>query len=66
MVESKTVFTVQIGENIIVIKNVPCYECELCGYTEISDDVADKLEKMVDYIKKSSQEVAVLDYKNAA
>ena len=66
MVESTTVFTVQFGNSVIVIKNVPCFECEICGYTEFSDEVSEKLEKMVNIIKKSSQEVAVLDYNKAA
>ena len=62
MVESTTVFTVQFGNSVIVI----CFECEICGYTEFSDEVSEKLEKMVNIIKKSSQEVAVLDYNKAA
>ena len=48
MVESTTVFTVQFGNSVIVIKK------------------SEKLEKMVNIIKKSSQEVAVLDYNKAA
>jgi YgiT-type zinc finger domain-containing protein len=66
MIESKTVFSVQFGDSVIVIKNVPCFECELCGYTEFSDEVSSRLEEMVESIKKSAQEVAVLDYSKAA
>ncbi len=66
MIESTTVFTVQFGNSVIAIKNVPCYECELCGYTEFSDEVSSRLEEMVELIKKSCQEVAVIDYSKAA
>lgn len=66
LIESKTVFTVQIGQSVIVIKNVPCFECQMCGYTEFSDEVSAKLEKMVAYIEKTAQEVAVLDFETAA
>ena len=66
MKEGKTVFTVQYGENIIVIKNVPCMECEQCGEREISDNVMIKLEKIVETAKKLVQEIAVIDYNAAA
>lgn len=66
MKEGKTVFTVQHGENIIVIKNVPCQICEQCGETEISDAVMIKLEKIVEAAKKLVQEIAVIDYSAAA
>lgn len=29
--KAKTTFTVEYKECIIVIKNVPCLECEICG-----------------------------------
>lgn len=66
MVESTTIFTVQLGQMIIVIKNVPRFECELCGYTEFSDEVSTRLEKLVDIIKQNAQEIAVIDYRAAA
>jgi len=66
MKDGKTVFTVQCGENIIVIKNVPCQVCEQCGETEITDDVMIKLEKIVNAAKKLAQVIAVIDYTAAA
>lgn len=63
---AKTVFTVQFGEAVIVIKNVPCEECEQCGETVISDPVMGKLEELVSKAKQLLQEVAVIDYAAAA
>jgi YgiT-type zinc finger domain-containing protein len=51
---------------IIVIKNVPCEECEQCGEKYYTDEVAEQLEKMVDSAKKLMQEVAVMDYSKVA
>lgn len=51
---------------MIVIKNVPCMECEQCGEKFYTDEVAAKLEVMVDYAKKMMQEVAVVDYAKVA
>ena len=52
--------------SIIVIKNVPCEECEQCGEKFYTDDVAEKLEKMVNAAKQMMQEIAVLDYSKVA
>lgn len=51
---------------IIIIKNVPCEECEQCGEKYYSDEVAMKLEYLVNTAKQLMQEVAVIDYSKAA
>ena len=51
---------------IIVIKNVPCLECDQCGEKYYTDDVAEKLEEIIDTAKKMMQEIAVIDYQQAA
>ena len=61
-----TTFTVEYKECIIVIKNVPCLECEICGEIFFSDEVSEKLEIMVDAAKKLMQEISVIDYNKAA
>lgn len=66
IVPSTTVYTVQIGNAVIVIKNVPCEECEQCGEIEISNEVMQKLDKIIDTAKQLMQEVAVIDYKMTA
>jgi YgiT-type zinc finger domain-containing protein len=51
---------------VIIIKNVPCEECEQCGEKFYSDNVAEHLEQMVNDAKKLMQEIAVLDYSKVA
>ena len=63
---SVTTHVVNYNGAIIVIKNVPCEECEQCGEKFYTDDVAEKLEKMVDIAKRMMQEIAVLDYSKVA
>lgn len=65
-VAGTTVYAVQYGNNVIVIKNVPCEECTQCGETEISDDVMRRLEELVAVAKQLMQEFAVIDYEAAA
>ena len=51
---------------IIVIKNVPCLECEQCGEKYYTDEVAERLETIVNMAKKLMQEIAVIDYPQVA
>ena len=51
---------------IIVIKNVPCLECDQCGEKYYTDEVAERLELIVDMAKKLMQEIAVIDYPQVA
>ncbi len=63
---SVTTHVVNYKGCIIVIKNVPCEECEQCGEKFYTDEVAEKLEMIVDVAKNLMQEVAVLDYNQVA
>lgn len=66
MKDSTTAFTVQYGNYVIVIKNVPCVECCQCGETEISDSVMKKVEELVASAKKMVQQDYIIDYSSAA
>lgn len=61
-----TTHVVNYKNSIIVIKNVPCLECDQCGEKYYTDEVAEKLELIVDMAKKLMQEIAVIDYKQTA
>lgn len=64
--ESTTTHVVNYKNCVIVIKNVPCEECEQCGEKYFSDKVAEQLEILVDTAKKLMQEVAIIDYSKVA
>ena len=66
IVPGTTVYTAQFGNAIIVIKNVPCEECEQCGEIEISHEVMMKIDHIIAMAKQLAQEVAVIDYQTAA
>lgn len=63
---SFTTHVVNYNGTIIVIKNVPCEECEQCGEKFYTDDVAEKIERLVNLAKQMMQEIAVLDYSKIA
>lgn len=64
--KSTTTHVVNYKGCVIVIKNVPCEECELCGEKFYTDEVAERLEIMVDAAKKLMQEISVIDYSKVA
>lgn len=61
-----TTFTVNYKDSVIVVKNVPCLECPACGEQFFTDETSDRLEKLVNEIKKTAQEIAVIDYDRTA
>lgn len=66
VIQSLTTHVVNYKGCVIIIKNVPCEECEQCGEKYYSDEVARQLEKLVDNAKQLMQEISVIDYSKAA
>ena len=65
-INDKIIHVVNYKNSIIVIKNVPCEECEQCGEKYYTDEVAERLETIVNMAKKLMQEIAVIDYPQVA
>ena len=65
-ITTTTTFTVEYKESIIIIRNVPCFECPVCGETTFSDEVSTKLEVIVESAKKILQEISIIDYAKVA
>ena len=62
VVESTTTHSVDYKGSIIVIKNVPCLECDQCGEKFYTGTVAEKIEKIVERTKSLNLEMSVIDY----
>ena len=65
-IKTFTTFTVEYKDCIIVVKNVPCFECQICGETTFSDEVSERLENIVNAAKSVLQEISVIDYSKVA
>ncbi len=65
-VSSLTTHVVNYKNCIIIVKNVPCEECEQCGEKYYSDEVAKQIESLVNTAKQLMQEIAIIDYSKAA
>lgn len=65
--ETTTKFIVDLGQCVVIVKNVPARVCQQCGEASYSNEVAQQLEKIVEAVKKSiMSEVAIIDYLQAA
>ena len=64
--QSTTTHVVNYKGCVIVIKNVPCEECEQCGEIFYTDKVAERLDMIVDTAKKLVQDISVVDYSKVA
>ncbi len=54
---------IQEFENcIIIIKNVPALVCSQCGEVYYSDEIAEKLEKIVNRLQAIVKDVAIFEY----
>ncbi len=63
---STTTHVVNYKGNVIIIKNVPCEECVQCGEKYFSDEVALRLENIVNAAKALMQEILVVDFSKVA
>ena len=59
MKPSTTIHTVQLKNCVVVIKNVPCMECEQCGEVVLSADTVEKIERILQTVEKARLVVAL-------
>lgn len=64
--QTTTSHVVNYANGVIIVRNVPCEECEECGERYYSKEVAEQLEAIINAAKKLMQEVAIIDYSKAA
>ena len=63
---TETTFMVDLGNCIVIVKNVPSQKCTQCGEISYSDEVAKQLEHIVNIMRKSITEIAIVDYTSKA
>ena len=61
-----TNFIADLGDCIIIVKDVPSQVCSQCGEVSYSHDVALQLEKITNKLNDSLTEVAIVHYGKVA
>lgn len=59
-----TTFMVDLGNCIVVVKNVPSQVCGQCGEISYSNEVARQLEKITEGLRTAITEIAVVNFAN--
>ena len=63
LADKNTSFMVDLGNCIVIVKNVPSQVCGQCGEASYSNDVARQLEKIVNAVKSAAlTEIAIVNY----
>lgn len=55
-----------IGNCLIIIRNVPCFKCTECNEIIYTGDVVQHLEKIIETSKQMMQEISIVDYSKVA
>lgn len=59
MKAGETTFTVDFGTGVVVVRNVPAIVCSQCGSNWIDDEIAAKLEAIVNDAKAKHHVVEI-------
>ncbi|MBI4714862.1 MAG: type II toxin-antitoxin system MqsA family antitoxin [Nitrospirae bacterium] len=54
-----TTFTADLGFGVVVVRNVPASLCSQCGADWIADEVAARIEEMIEDARKKRHQVEV-------
>ncbi|MBQ5347135.1 MAG: type II toxin-antitoxin system MqsA family antitoxin [Ruminococcus sp.] len=65
MTNSTTTYMEDLGNCIVIIKNVPCNKCTQCGEISYSGSTVKKIEAIINQLKNSLTEVAIVNYSAA-
>ena len=66
LINKNTNFIADLGDCIIIVKDVPSQVCSQCGEVSNSHEVAKRLEEIVGQMKNIMTEVAIVHYKPTA
>ena len=63
MIDGLTTYTLDSGNCVIVIRNVPCIECDQCGEIVYIGTVVKQIEKIIDNMQQTVvMSVAIVNY----
>jgi YgiT-type zinc finger domain-containing protein len=62
MVDSLTTDVTDLESSVIIIRGVPCHKCTQCGEISFPLFIGERLEQIVDNLRSSLTEVAIVQY----
>lgn len=64
--KSTSTSVTDLGNCLVIVRNVPCYKCEECNEIIYTADVVKKLEQIIESAKKLMQDISIVDYSKVA
>ena len=61
-----TTYMEDLGNCIVIIRNVPCNKCSHCGEVSYNGVTISRIEKIVSQLKDTLTEIAIVNFSNAA
>lgn len=61
-----TTSVTDLGNCLIIIRNVPCYKCTQCNEVIYTGDVLKKTEEIIEHCRKMMQKISIIDYSKVA
>ena len=65
-VKSTTTDVTDLGDCLIIIRNVPCYKCTECNEILYTGDIMRKLDAIIAKEKQTLNEISVIDFAKKA
>ena len=61
-----TTSVTDLGNCLLIVRNVPCYKCTECNEIIYTGDVIKRLEQITEQAKQFTQEIFIVNYSRAA
>lgn len=61
-----TTSVTDLGNCLLIVRNVPCYKCMECNEVIYTGDVIKRLEQITEQTKQFTQEISIVNYSSAA
>jgi len=62
LIDGTTTDFTDLGSCMVIIKSVPCLKCDQCGETVYTGRIVKEVERIIDKLRDSLMEVAIINY----
>lgn len=63
-VRGTTTDVAEVGNCLVIVRNVPCHKCKECNEIIYTADVVKRLEEIVETARQAVNDIAIVDYNN--